>query len=333
MSQERHSPAHKKDHDGPRQYDNYNPEQQNAEEFKDRDYPARMDDRQRRERSHSEPRSDSQRRQPQRNYSRSASREKRDGRENTQIYVAGINRSVREEDLREPFEKFGPIRSVIMKGKYAFIDYRESKDALEAVQKMNGTTLADAPIVVEVTRPKGDGPRRSGPKKDDECWKCRGFGHWANECRARPMRRDDRDRRDYRRRSDSRDRYNRSSPPYRQRRGSRSDDSRDAERREGRCFLCKAKGHIKAHCPEKGGSRDPRESRYMDRREERPPYDDRERGPRYYSRSRSPVRDRRPPPRTYDREPPRRDFGGPRDRSPPRSPPSDGRPAYNNRYM
>jgi len=38
-----------------------------------------------------------------------------------------------------PFEKYGPVREVIMKGKYAFIDFRDVKDAGNAVLELNNT--------------------------------------------------------------------------------------------------------------------------------------------------------------------------------------------------
>ena len=51
--------------------------------------------------------------------------------------MAGISRNVTADDLRIPFEKFGVVREVIMKGKYAFIDFRDVKDAQAAVLDMN----------------------------------------------------------------------------------------------------------------------------------------------------------------------------------------------------
>lgn len=259
----------------------------------------------------------------------------------TQIYVAGISRNVTADDLRQPFEKFGDVREVIMKGRYAFIDFKDVKDAQTAVQELHMTHFAGNTLIVENTKKNGGGPREggraTGPQDKDECWRCGEFGHWANECGRRGGdRRGGHDRRDnYRRRSNSRDRRRSPPPHYRQRRSSRS-DSRENERREGRCFGCKQRGHIKAHCPERGGDRrgDMRGDRYGDRRR-----DDRmggygRDGPsrRYHSRSRSPPRDRRGHRDYQDRSPPRdrRDYS-PRSRSPPRRyDRNDSRsPAYN----
>ena len=59
----------------------------------------------------------------------------------TQIYVTGISRNVTADDLRQPFEKFGRVREVIMKGKYAFIDFKELEEAQMAVQEMNNQSF------------------------------------------------------------------------------------------------------------------------------------------------------------------------------------------------
>ena len=51
-------------------------------------------------------------------------RSKPDDAEFTQIYVAGISRSTTADDLEKVFEQIGPIRDIVMKNKYAFIDYK-----------------------------------------------------------------------------------------------------------------------------------------------------------------------------------------------------------------
>ncbi len=40
---------------------------------------------------------------------------------NPQIYVGGISRRIREDDLEKAFAKYGKIRDISLKGKYAFI--------------------------------------------------------------------------------------------------------------------------------------------------------------------------------------------------------------------
>ena len=40
---------------------------------------------------------------------------------NPQIYIGGLSRRTRTEDLEKAFNKYGKIRDVSIKGKYAFI--------------------------------------------------------------------------------------------------------------------------------------------------------------------------------------------------------------------
>lgn len=40
---------------------------------------------------------------------------------NPQIYVGGLSKRTRTEDLEKAFSKYGKIRDVSIKGKYAFI--------------------------------------------------------------------------------------------------------------------------------------------------------------------------------------------------------------------
>ena len=40
---------------------------------------------------------------------------------NPQIYVGGLSRKTREEDLAKQFEKYGKIRNISYKSRYAFI--------------------------------------------------------------------------------------------------------------------------------------------------------------------------------------------------------------------
>ena len=223
-----------------------------------------------------------------------------------------------------------------MKGKYAFIDFESVTDATAAIAAMNGKQFRGYDLCVEATRkyfysnhPEGTAPgqnRRTttGPSSRDECFKCGKLGHWANECRGGGGG-GDRDRRGgngggdrYRRRSRSNSPRRRSrSPPRggdrrgRSRSGSR-EDGRSKELKEGRCFICKEKGHIKRDCPDinsrYGGNRgggDRGSGRYeerdrVDRRRSRSPprrtyrrRDSPSRSPprrREYSRSRSPPR-------------------------------------------
>lgn len=73
---------------------------------------------------------------------------------NPQIYVGGISRRTRTDDLEKAFSKYGKIRDVSIKGKYAFIvsnhqlylihinqEYDDYHNAREAVDRMDGKTV------------------------------------------------------------------------------------------------------------------------------------------------------------------------------------------------
>ena len=68
---------------------------------------------------------------------------------NTQVYVGELTRSVNPDDLRSEFKYFGRISNFAFKGRYAFIDYEEPKDAEKAVDKMNKTWIGDCRLVCE----------------------------------------------------------------------------------------------------------------------------------------------------------------------------------------
>lgn len=56
---------------------------------------------------------------------------------NTQVYVGELRGSVNPDTLRNEFRSFGRIRNFSFKGRYAFIDFEEPKDAEKAVDRMH----------------------------------------------------------------------------------------------------------------------------------------------------------------------------------------------------
>ncbi|KAJ0930219.1 putative RNA recognition motif domain, nucleotide-binding alpha-beta plait domain superfamily [Helianthus annuus] len=62
---------------------------------------------------------------------------------NTTIFVGGLDPTVSDEDLRQPFSEYGEIVSVkipIGKG-CGFVQFANRNNAEEALQKLNGTTI------------------------------------------------------------------------------------------------------------------------------------------------------------------------------------------------
>jgi RNA recognition motif-containing protein len=70
---------------------------------------------------------------------------------NPQIYIGGLSRRTRTEDLEKAFNKYGKIRDVSIKGKYAFIEFDDYHSARDAVERMDGKSLDGERLQVEPT--------------------------------------------------------------------------------------------------------------------------------------------------------------------------------------
>ena len=62
--------------------------------------------------------------------------------------MAGLSHRISPEDLREAFEKFGAIRDIVIKGKYAFIDFEQARDAKAAIEGLDGQSVNRHDLVV-----------------------------------------------------------------------------------------------------------------------------------------------------------------------------------------
>eukprot|EP00352_Strombidinopsis_acuminata_P000202 CAMPEP_0176341680 /NCGR_PEP_ID=MMETSP0126-20121128/2574_1 /TAXON_ID=141414 ORGANISM="Strombidinopsis acuminatum, Strain SPMC142" /NCGR_SAMPLE_ID=MMETSP0126 /ASSEMBLY_ACC=CAM_ASM_000229 /LENGTH=164 /DNA_ID=CAMNT_0017686647 /DNA_START=615 /DNA_END=1110 /DNA_ORIENTATION=- len=77
------------------------------------------------------------------------------GSKNYQVYIGGLSRRVREDDLQYEFGRFGKIRNVSFKGRFAFVDFDESNSVRRAIDHMDGKRFMDDRISVEQARPRG----------------------------------------------------------------------------------------------------------------------------------------------------------------------------------
>ncbi len=68
---------------------------------------------------------------------------------NPQIFVAKLSSSVREKDLDYEFRRYGPIRNIQLKKGYAFIEYEDHRDALEAIRDMDQRRFEGQRIIVQ----------------------------------------------------------------------------------------------------------------------------------------------------------------------------------------
>ena len=80
------------------------------------------------------------------------------------IYVGSLSLDVNEDDLRQAFEAYGQVESVkIIKDRYtgesrgfAFIEMPTNKEALSAIDGLNGKGLKGRSIVVNEARPRSE---------------------------------------------------------------------------------------------------------------------------------------------------------------------------------
>ena len=88
------------------------------------------------------------------------------------LYVGNLAFSVTDDELQQAFTSFGNVMSarVVMdrmtgrsKG-FGFVEIEDDAQADEAVNKMNGQTIAGRPVRVSEAKPQEDRPR--GPRRD-----------------------------------------------------------------------------------------------------------------------------------------------------------------------
>ena len=89
------------------------------------------------------------------------------------IYVGSLSFDVNDDDLRQAFEAYGQVESVkIIKDRYtgesrgfAFIEMPTNKEALSAIDGLNGKGLKGRSIVVNEARPRSERRSRGGRRR------------------------------------------------------------------------------------------------------------------------------------------------------------------------
>lgn len=72
------------------------------------------------------------------------------------LYIANLDYSTSQDELRQAFEPFGTLQSVsVLTGKsrgFGFVEYKNARDALRASQSLDGRDLDGRRISVRVER-------------------------------------------------------------------------------------------------------------------------------------------------------------------------------------
>ena len=84
----------------------------------------------------------------------------------SRIYIGNLPTDIRESELDKLFGKFGRIRNITIKVKFAFLEYDDPRDADDAIHEMDRVNFGGYSLQVERARggreSRDDGPRGGG---------------------------------------------------------------------------------------------------------------------------------------------------------------------------
>mmetsp|Transcript_31498 Transcript_31498/g.54599 ORF Transcript_31498/g.54599 Transcript_31498/m.54599 type:complete len:249 (-) Transcript_31498:1004-1750(-) len=107
------------------------------------------------------------------------------------LFVGNVSRNVQTRQLEEEFFRFGPCK-VIHRSGYAFIEYRNERDADTAKNAMHGKNLGGLCVNVQWSKRSGNFDQNDTSEqvpKDlykDRCYNCGKRGHISRDCTELP---------------------------------------------------------------------------------------------------------------------------------------------------
>jgi arginine/serine-rich splicing factor 7 len=95
------------------------------------------------------------------------------------VFIGGISRKVRYEDVEDSFKQYGSIMNVKMKGEYAFVEFKHEDDCDQAIREMSHKKICGHTITVQKSY-GGRNKREEGREENgkDVCFNCGNKGHW-----------------------------------------------------------------------------------------------------------------------------------------------------------
>ena len=94
------------------------------------------------------------------------------------VFIGGISRKVRYDDVEESFKVFGPIINVKLKGEFGFVEFEREDDCEQAIRDMAHKKICGHTITVQKSYGGRNKRGNKGPSKDESCFKCGDDGHW-----------------------------------------------------------------------------------------------------------------------------------------------------------
>ena len=98
----------------------------------------------------------------------------------SRIFVRNIPAKTRETELESAFSKAGKIVDIVLKTNFAFIQYENDKQALEALKIYNDYSLNGNKLCIELAKTRTE---KLAERMNEKCFKCGDYGHWAKDCK------------------------------------------------------------------------------------------------------------------------------------------------------